>query len=162
MDTFSHALWGKALFGYRGARFSPFFFGAAPDLIAFVPYFIFKLIKSSNAKLFGKPEIAELPNWVLILYDFSHSFVTSFIVLGILFFFKKRILAFASLSWSFHILLDFPFHTKEFFPTKIFWPISDIYYDGISWGIPQVWLTNILLLFLILFYRFRPGKDLET
>ena len=32
MDTFSHALWGKGLFGYRKYRFLAIFFGAFPDV----------------------------------------------------------------------------------------------------------------------------------
>jgi membrane-bound metal-dependent hydrolase YbcI (DUF457 family) len=161
LDTFSHALWGKALFGYRGAKFSPFLFGVAPDLIAFVPFTIFKLFKNSSGKILGRPEIVEIPDWVFYLYDFSHSFITSFLLIAVLLYFKKKILAFAALSWSFHILLDFPFHSKEFFPTKIFWPISDVYLDGISWATPEVWLTNVLFLTLFFFYRFYPGKDLK-
>jgi len=159
LDTFSHALWGKALFGYKGARYSPFVFGAAPDLISFIPYFLYKLFAKTNANLFGRPEIDEMPSWVFILYDLGHSYITCLIVIGLLVFFKKKILAYAALSWAFHILLDFPFHTKEFFPTKIFWPITDFAFDGVSWGIPQVWFMNIFLLFLFIFYRFKPGND---
>jgi len=51
-------------------------------------------------------------------------------------------------------MLDFPFHTKEFFPTKIFYPISDFHFDGISWASPVVWFTNIALLVLIFVYRY--------
>ena len=36
MDTFSHALWGKGLFGYKKYRYLPFLFGDAPDLCAFI------------------------------------------------------------------------------------------------------------------------------
>lgn len=160
MDTLSHALWGKALFGYRGARFSPLIFGSAPDLIAFIPHFIYKLLIKTDSKLFGKPELVEIPPWVLTLYDFSHSFITAFVVVLLLLYFNKKILAFAALAWPFAILLDFPFHRKEFFGTKIFWPFSDYSYDGVSWATPEVWFTNIILLLIFIFYRFRPGKDL--
>ena len=162
MDTFSHALWGKALFGYKGARYSPFLFGAAPDLFSFIPYTLFKLFGSTNAKLFGKPVIEEMPSWVFNLYDLGHSFVTFLVVISVLVILKKKVLAFASLSWAFHILLDFPFHTKEFFPTKIFWPINDFIYDGVSWANPQVWFMNLFFLCLFFFYRFKPGKDSKS
>ena len=156
MDTFSHALWGKALFGYRGSKFSPFLFGAAPDLIAFLPFFIFKLLsRGSSTDILGKPEIVEIPLWVFNLYDFSHSFITAFLLVGILLYFKRKIFAFAALSWPFHILLDFPFHTKEFFPTKIFWPFSNFSVDGISWATPEVWLTNLSFLLVFFFWRFK-------
>ena len=159
MDTFSHALWGKALFGYRGARFSPFFFGSAPDLIAFVPHFIHKLFNSNDSDLFGKPEIVEIPSWVLSLYDFSHSFITAFLVILFLLLFKKKVFAFAALAWPFAILLDFPFHSKEFFATKLFWPLTDYSFDGVSWATPEVWFGNLFLLLIFILYRFYPGKD---
>ena len=40
MDTLSHALWGKGLFGYRKYRWYSFLFGALPDLflLAFISY----------------------------------------------------------------------------------------------------------------------------
>ena len=159
MDTFSHALWGKALFVYRVAKFSPFFFGSAPDLIAFIPHFFYKLLKKTDSELFGKPDLVEIPGWVFSLYDFSHSFITAFTVILLLVYFKKKIYAFAALAWPFAILLDFPFHRKEFFGTKIFWPFSDYSFDGVSWASPEVWFTNIILLLIFIFYRFFPGKD---
>jgi len=62
-------------------------------------------------------------------------------------------LAFAMLGWPFHILLDFPFHTRAYFPSKIFWPLSDFTVDGISWGQPKVWLPNLAGLILLYVYR---------
>ena len=44
MDTFSHALWGKGLFGYRKYRWFSLLFGAIPDLLSFGLYFLFNLI----------------------------------------------------------------------------------------------------------------------
>ncbi len=35
MDTLSHALWGRGLFGYRGMPWLALFFGAMPDLASF-------------------------------------------------------------------------------------------------------------------------------
>ena len=35
MDTLSHALWGRGLFGYRGHKWLAIFFGAMPDLFSF-------------------------------------------------------------------------------------------------------------------------------
>ena len=67
----------------------------------------------------------------------------------------RKDLAFAMLGWPFHIVLDFPFHTREFFPSKIFWPLWDFTVDGISWGQPKVWLPN--LAGLILLYSYRRG-----
>ncbi|GIT57595.1 MAG: hypothetical protein Ct9H300mP18_10240 [Candidatus Neomarinimicrobiota bacterium] len=35
MDTLSHALWGRGLFGHRGMPWLALFFGAMPDLASF-------------------------------------------------------------------------------------------------------------------------------
>tara|TARA_B100001971_G_C18172421_1_gene527944 strand:+ start:18 stop:509 length:492 start_codon:yes stop_codon:yes gene_type:complete len=159
LDTLSHALWGKALFGYKGFRFFPLLLGAAPDLIAFLPWMIIRILNGTFFdRKFGEPPPLEIvPDWVFFMYDFSHSFVTGFLLVFLLYYFRKDYLWFAALAWPFHTVLDFPFHTKEFFPTKIFWPLSDFYIDGIPWSRPEVWFTNIILLALVLFYKRRKN-----
>ena len=159
MDTLSHTLWGKALFGYKGFRFFPLLLGAAPDLIAFLPWMIIRILNGTFFdRKFGEPPPLEIvPDWVFFMYDFSHSFVTGFLLVFLLYYFRKDYLWFAALAWPFHTVLDFPFHTKEFFPTKIFWPLSDFYIDGIPWSRPEVWFTNIILLALVLFYKRRKN-----
>ncbi len=52
MDTLSHALWGKGLFGYRKYRWYAIIFGATPDLLSFGAYTFFSLITNpTNFKL---------------------------------------------------------------------------------------------------------------
>ena len=41
MDTLSHALYGKGLFGYKKYRWFSFLFGAIPDLFSFGIYFVY-------------------------------------------------------------------------------------------------------------------------
>ena len=79
MDTLSHALWGKGLFGYRKYRWYALFFGTVPDLLSFGVYFLFNLLINPNNMKMGKPAIEDIPNWVFGLYDFSHSLVISLI-----------------------------------------------------------------------------------
>ena len=57
------------------------------------------------------------------------------------------------LAWPFHIVLDFPFHSQEYFPTKIIWPMSDFSFDGIPWSNPEVWFPNLAGLILLYIYR---------
>tara|TARA_B100000131_G_scaffold117769_1_gene114738 strand:+ start:178219 stop:178737 length:519 start_codon:yes stop_codon:yes gene_type:complete len=153
LDTISHALWGKALFGYRKHLYLPIFFGAIPDLIPFIPNLFFKLISGQFS--FGRPSISSIPEWVFTLYDFSHSLITGVLIVIIFYLLGKKSLSFASLAWPFHILVDSISHSKDFFGTKIFWPISDYRFDGVSWGQPEVWFTNLILL-IIIFYIRRP------
>ena len=150
MDTFSHAFWGRGLFGYRGRPWLALFFGAFPDLFSFG---ILILIRLSTFQFSaGPPPIETIPWWLFINYDISHSFVSAFTAILIVSRFRKD-LAFAMLGWPFHILLDFPFHTRAYFPSKIFWPLSDFTVDGISWGQPKVWLPNLAGLILLYVYR---------
>lgn len=148
MDTLSHALWGKGLFGYRKYRWFSFLFGALPDLLSFGIYFLFNL---SNLKA-ETPSINEIPDWVYSLYDFSHSLVIASIFIFIVYKINKDF-AFPMLAWISHIMLDFFTHSLEFFPTPIFWPLSDYQFDGIPWSNPIIFFTNVLLIFLLFIYR---------
>ena len=73
MDTISHALWGKGLFGYRKYRWFAFLFGVIPDLLSFGLYFLFNFITNPFTVKWGKPELADIPDWVFSSYNFSHS-----------------------------------------------------------------------------------------
>jgi len=155
MDTLSHALWGKGLFGYRKYRWFSFLFGVIPDLLSFGIYFLFNLIVNPFTMKLGKPELSELPDWVFLLYDFSHSFIIAMIFILIVYKINKDF-CFPMLAWPFHILLDVFTHSVEYFPTPIFWPISNYRFDGIPWSNPYIMLINIICIFLIFIYRRKP------
>ena len=159
MDTFSHAFWGRGLFGYRGHPWLALFFGAAPDLFSFGLFMLVQIITLQFSLEPGPPSLGSLPWWVFVNYDLTHSFISAFTAIGIISLYRKD-LAFAMLGWPFHIVLDFPFHTREFFPTKIFWPFSNITIDGISWAEPEVWFPNLAGLIILYFYRRgkKPGN----
>jgi len=150
MDTLSHALWGKGLFGYRKYRWYALLFGAVPDLFSFGIYFLFNIL-TNNFQL-GKPEIAEIPIWVFKLYDFSHSIIIASIFILIAYIINKDF-CFPMLAWPFHIILDFFTHSIQYFPTPIFWPISEYKFDGIAWSNPLVWFGNIFCILMVFVYR---------
>ena len=154
MDTFSHTLWGKGLFGYRKYGKWALLFGALPDLLSFGLYFIVRFITQGVNMEFGKPALESIPNWVFIMYDISHSWVIAFLFIIIFLQINKEI-CFPMLAWPFHILLDFPFHSKEYFPTPILWPISDYRFDGIPWSNRYVWFGNIACIIILFMYRLR-------
>ncbi len=156
MDTFSHAFWGRGLFGYRGHPWLALFFGAAPDLFSFGLFMLVQIITLQFSLEPGPPSLSSLPWWVFVNYDLTHSFISAFTTIGIVSIYRTD-LDFAMLGWPFHIVLDFPFHTREFFPTKIFWPFSDFTIDGISWAEPEVWFPNLAGLIILYFYR--RGKN---
>ena len=152
MDTLSHALWGKGLFGYRKYQWYSILFGAIPDLSSFGIYFLYNLIVNPFGLKFGKPELSELPFWVYSMYDFSHSLIIALIFIGIAYTINKDF-CFPMLAWPLHIFLDFFTHSIEYFPTPILWPISDYRFDGIPWSNPYIMLINILCILLIFIYR---------
>ena len=100
----------------------------------------------------GKPELSEIPNWVFTLYDFSHSLIIALFFVLIVYKINKNF-SFPMLAWPFHILIDIFTHSREYFPTPIFWPISDYRFDGIPWSNPYVFLLNVIGIFLIFIYR---------
>tara|TARA_Y100000746_G_scaffold222733_1_gene223475 strand:- start:10081 stop:10557 length:477 start_codon:yes stop_codon:yes gene_type:complete len=156
MDTLSHALWGKGLFGYRKYRYYSFLFGALPDLFSFGIYFIYSIFFTSSP-IMGRPTRSEIPEWVYSLYDISHSLVIASLFIFIAYKINKEF-AFPMLAWPAHIILDFFTHSIEFFPTPILWPISDFKFDGIPWSNPIVFFANVLVIFLLFIYRWKRAK----
>jgi len=161
MDTLSHALWGKGFFGYRGKPYWSIFFGVLPDLFSFGIYYILNLLFNYKNLKHGKPELHELPDYIFTLYDVTHSLVIALFFVCIVYFLIDRNFAFAMLAWPLHILVDFPFHTIDYFPTPIFWPIIDFKFDGIPWSNKYVWFSNLAGIFLLYFYRYKSKKKVK-
>tara|TARA_Y200000002_G_C22593531_1_gene626319 strand:- start:353 stop:838 length:486 start_codon:yes stop_codon:yes gene_type:complete len=157
MDTLSHAFWSRGLFGYRGNKWLPVFFGVMPDLISFGSLFIIKFFNgtlsySGAPTLESLSQLAPYPDWLFFMDNLSHSFITAFICITIVYYLNRNFV-WPMLAWPFHILLDFSFHTKDFFPVKLFWPISDYSVNGISWSSPEVWFPNLAGIILLFWYR---------
>jgi hypothetical protein len=157
MDTLSHALWGYGLFGYKYKRYAALaaFFGAMPDLISFGAFIVLNVIQGTWQP--GKPPLETIPHWLFLNYSIGHSFVVSLTIIGLIALWRKPI-AFAMLAWPFHIVLDFPFHSFEYFPTPIFWPISDFKIDGIPWSHWYIWFPNVAGIILLFYFRQRQKR----
>tara|TARA_B110000438_G_C15657240_1_gene582226 strand:- start:95 stop:586 length:492 start_codon:yes stop_codon:yes gene_type:complete len=158
MDTLSHALWGKGLFGYRGHGKIAIIFGSMPDLCSFGILFIIRIFQRTLTA--GPPEVSGMPEWLIFNYDITHSFVTAFTCIFIVNRFNKNI-AFAMLAWPFHILLDFPFHSKAYFPTKLLYPLTDFSFDGIPWTNPEIWFPNLSGIIILFIYRKKFDKRIN-
>ena len=154
MDTISHALWGKGLFGDRKYKWLPLFFGAIPDLASFGIYFLYNLIVNPTTMKMGKPELSEIPSWVFSLYNFTHSLIIAILFIFIAYILKRDFCV-SMLAWPFHIILDFFTHSIEYFPTPILWPISNYRFDGIPWSNQYIMIGNIVCIFLVFNYRRR-------
>jgi len=164
VDTISHALWGSGLFGYRKYRWAAIFFGVMPDLLSFGLLFIIRIF-NGNLNYSGLPTLEGLlqlepfPEWVFAMDNITHSFIIAFLIIGIIYYFKQE-LAWPMLAWPFHIVLDVPFHTEELFPIQLFWPLTNYYFDGISWSHPAVWFPNVAGIIMLFFYRWKNKQDL--
>tara|TARA_A100001035_G_scaffold266249_1_gene249110 strand:+ start:301 stop:783 length:483 start_codon:yes stop_codon:yes gene_type:complete len=150
MDTLSHALWGKGLFGYRGHGKLAILFGSMPDLCSFGMLFLIRIIDNTLGQ--SGPNVQDIPSWIIFNYNITHSFVPAFICIYCVWRYNPNI-AFAMLAWPFHIVLDSPFHTKEYFPTQIFYPLTDFSFDGIHWANPEVWFPNLAGIIVLFLYR---------
>ena len=155
MDTLSHALWGKGLFGYRGHGKLAILFGSMPDLSSFGMLFLIRIIDNTLGQ--SGPNVQDIPSWIIFNYNITHSFVPAFICIYCVWRYNPNI-AFAMLAWPLHIMLDFPFHTSDFFPTPILWPIFDVRFDGISWSKPYIWFSNITGIIILYIYRYKFYK----
>jgi len=160
MDTLSHALWGRGFFGYRGRPYWSLFFGVLPDLFSFGVYYIITILFNSSNLKYGKPELHELPDYVFKLYDMTHSLVIAFFFILVVYFFIDKNFAFAMLAWPLHILVDLPFHSIDYFPTPIFWPVIDFNFDGVPWSNKYIWYSNLVGIGLLYLYRYKSRKNI--
>jgi hypothetical protein len=149
MDIISHGLWGGVAFGRKSRRnfFIAFFIGMMPDLFAFSGPFISRFLGFSQGPQYsnGRPDFASIPNYVFQLYDISHSLIVFALVFGAVWIWRKKPQWLLG-AWVLHILVDIPSHSAEFFPTPLFWPLSDFRVDGINWGNPIIYIPNLTLL----------------
>ncbi len=157
MDTLSHALWAKGLFGNKKYFYIAIFFGILPDLFSMGLAIIFFIINGDWDILLTIIKLQDsdptvIPSWTFALHNVLNSFIIAFSVIGIIALWKKE-LAFAMLGWPFHICLDFPFHSSEYFPNHIFWPISDFYFDGIPWDNLLILIPNFAGLLILFIWR---------
>ena len=173
----SHSLWGVALFRSRVRWWAAAAFGALPDIIAFLPARIQELVEG-NPNLSHEPRpLSAYPAITMPLYDFSHSLfglaivgAATWLILGAAPSWARRrdaspqsasrgvVTLFCIGPWALHLAVDAPLHTADFFPTPLFWPFSDMVVSGIAWAQPAVWLPNLALLAVALWYTWPRAK----
>lgn len=172
MDIFSHAFWT-----YAAAKTANYkikkplnaglaaFYGIFPDLFSFSVPFIWAILSiisgnSTPSGLFPKPPhdqpFDNNANPIFLfthtLYNFSHSIPIFLIIFAFVWFWRKKPIWEIS-GWLFHILIDIPTHSYEFFPTPFLWPISKWEFDGFSWSTTWFIILNysaIVIVFLLL------------
>lgn len=153
MDILAHGLWGGVSFGWKRKYGWAFLFGILPDLLAFGPFFVYRLL--AGTLKFGKPELAFIPPAVFTAYNISHSLFTAAVIVLITRFAFSKELAVSALAYPLHILLDIPTHDKTFFPTPFLFPLSDFRVDGFSWGSRYFMIVNYATILTAYFFYIR-------
>ncbi len=112
-----------------------FLWGVMPDFLAFAIPFI-TLVLSGSLNQHARTENLGI---AYAVYPYTHSLVI-FGLFFLLAYIVRKKLYLPMLGWGFHVLLDIPFHTPEFFPTPFLFPISNYTLPfGVSWGQPFIW-----------------------
>jgi len=142
MDYISHGAWSYILFNKIRRPFLAVLFGLLPDTSSWLIYAIYRLFITGTM---GKPILSEIPDWVFVLYNISHSFIVATIVILIVFIRLKRVPIYI-LAWPIAIIIDLLTHTRDFLPTPFLWPLSSWTFPGISWGTWQFLTINYILI----------------
>lgn len=165
MDVFSHGLYGGAAFGRKSKRdyITAFLFGIGPDILSFGFFFLFVLlgIESWPSGNITPPNAKVIPEYIHILYGFTHSLVIYAIFFALLSAFLRRghkKFLWLTLGWPLHILVDIPTHSNGFFPTPFLWPLSDFSVNGIPWANPIIFIPNLVIIIGIYSYWYFKRK----
>lgn len=164
VDTLAHALWSYIAFHKTSIKkklsiWPAIFFGILPDLLSWAIYLIF-LIATNDPRL-GRLDVAEIPNWISLLYQISHSLVVFALVAGIVYILLKRI-PLCLYAWPLHILIDIPTHSRELVPTPFLWPVSSWTFPGVSWATPWLFVLNWTLIAFCLGYMFHINQKQKS
>lgn len=152
MDVISHGLYGGVAFGRKSQKdyILAFLIGLSPDVFSFGIFMVARILGFSQEIDFssGHPDAILVPQYVHILYNFTHSLIIFAAVFCLVWFFMKK--PYWPLgAWGLHILVDIPSHSYAFFPTPFLWPVSNFMVDGINWGNPIIFFPNIIILILL-------------
>ena len=176
MDIFSHGLWASA--AYKGVNNKKqtklnikqaFLWGIFPDLLAFTIPFVwlvvtlvsgglnFSDVRHSHSVEGTDQNTTLLTNLTTILYNVSHSAVVFIVIFLICYLiFHKPI--WTMFAWLLHIIMDIPTHSFAFYPTPVFWPLSDWKFDGYSWGNLTFITINYIVLVVVYIFLLRRNK----
>ncbi len=159
MDTLSHGLWGSLAFGRRSKKsfWLAFFFGMAPDVFSFGPFFMSAFFGLAAWPKFSSHQSDPnlIPHYVHLLYQPTHSliiFAAAFLLVWLI---RKKPL-WEMTAWGLHVLYDIPFHDRGFFATPFLWPVSSYTFNGWSWGHWWIFFPNVAALtILYAIWRYR-------
>lgn len=174
MDILAHGLWTGAVAKASNKKlkrtikiWQAVFWGVIPDFFSFAPMFVWLFWQL----VFGGLTLSEIPRpregdpsltsklWIFQLsrqlYQISHSAVIFGAIFLLVWLISKK-LPLAMLGWLFHILIDVPTHSPQFYPTPFLWPVSGWEFRyGISWGQPWFMIINYSAIILVYLWFYR-------
>ena len=158
MDIFAHGFWTYAIYSKRKYVWHSVLFGVLPDLLSFGVFAIMMMISGNLPR--GPPPISMIPGWVNMAYNLTHSIVVfGFVFLMVYLFTKKWF--WPLMGWALHILIDIPTHSSKFFPTPMFWPMSNYNFDGIGWFASWFMILNYSALIIVMYFVVREKRKLR-
>ena len=154
MDIFSHWLWGMALTRGKISWKVSGPMGVLPDLLAFIPATIYRMSNGISRVSVDENTVTSDMPFAWEIYQWTHSFaIVGFLYCCGYYFFKskghenpKHMAWMFVLPWFFHILLDIPGHSIEFFPTPFLHPFSDFMLDGVRWSTWWFFFPQVVVL----------------
>jgi membrane-bound metal-dependent hydrolase YbcI (DUF457 family) len=165
MDVFSHWLWGMALTRGKMSWKVSGPMSVLPDLLAFIPNTIYGLIYGISRVDIDNAVTEDMP-FAWSIYQWTHSLTIVLVLFLAAWYILKskdhenpRYMAWIFvLPWFFHILLDIPGHTIDFFPTPFLHPFSDLMLDGVRWSTWWFFWPQAIILGALWWYILKTEK----
>jgi hypothetical protein len=163
VDIFAHALWAGAGVMLARRRWSISTRTATATVGLAVLPDIPHLLPIVGWSLFGSGNMAAVQDYATaapdralmipplidtashILHCIPHSAVVAGLV-TLLVWFWTRSLWIPLLGWWLHIVIDVFTHSKDYYESPVFWPITRQGFDGIAWNTPWFMALNYLAL----------------
>ena len=179
MDVVSHWFWGVLVTRKHVNWKVAGPMAVLPDLLAFIPSLVYSLANGIERPTVDDTTVtSDFPAIAWEMYQYTHSAVV--VTLAVLLTwglftrfkgsrfesqfaeqYRSKPLKMAFLlwiPWYLNILLDIPSHTLQFFPTPVFFPLSDFHIDGTRWSTPIVLFTNVGVLVVLWAYVLRKDR----
>ena len=175
MDILAHALWtgvGIALARRRmpiAPRTVALTVGLAtlPDLLHLLPIIGWWLMGDGSLAVVQAYAVAlpgqepHLPPLVNLWSHHMHCITHSAVVAGavtLLLWALLRSLWIPLLGWWSHIVIDLFTHSADYYPVQVFYPLSDISFNGLAWNTPWFLQLNYVLLGGAILWLITTGK----
>ena len=161
MDILAHGLWAAALVQLVRRR-TPVTPGAGratvaaavvPDLMHALPLLLWTALAGGRHGLAALSAYAvaspgqepALPAWVALashhLHCIAHSALIAALVTVLCWVAVRRV-ALALVGWWSHVVIDVFTHSADYYPVPVFYPLSNLAFDGIAWNEPWALAAN--------------------